>query len=357
MKKRNSKFITIKIIPKIKNLDKIIQSSNKLNDNIIQQNSTSNPKNYIKPMVKAIQTETKTEVKKLKNISVNTPKNKYIAKNGIHKDGVFYWLRKLYIIIPDNLNRKKYKPNLCIYFYYPIKDLDIKTKIELIFNKLSNNNNNILICKSLKDIFDEIKKILGIPNNAEYIKIDLYNENYDIIRNDNYLMERTQKSKILYAKIKKIPDLKFKNRCFSHLNKHNNNIIFRQNLFSSKNFSSKKSIYSFFTNQYIINKSLSSELSLKSLKDRELNSFKDIKKFKLNKLTASFPKISMPKISLNKKSFQNYNSKPITPYQNIHIKIYNDLISSNKIKSINKANISLDIPIRITKLKINTSKF
>ena len=172
-------------------------------------------------------------------------------KLAIIKDGIIYWLRKLYFILSDrtiNINSKK---NLYMYFYYPIKDINLKIKRKFSY-KIGDRNE--IFCKNLEDIYEEVKYFLKIPNLFESLKVDIFNEDCVIIKNDNQLMEKKEKYKILYMKITKLSDEqknKKLNRCQFHTS-HRQSVDFNETniplyLFTNKELKTKISLDKYFS--------------------------------------------------------------------------------------------------------------
>ena len=172
-------------------------------------------------------------------------------KLAIIKDGIIYWLRKLYFILSDrtiNINSKK---NLYMYFYYPIKDINLKIKRKFSY-KIGDRNE--IFCKNLEDIYEEVKYFLKIPNLFESLKVDIFNEDCVIIKNDNQLMEKKEKYKILYMKITKLSDEqknKKLNRCQFHTS-HRQSVDFNETniplyLFTNKELKTKISLDNYFS--------------------------------------------------------------------------------------------------------------
>ena len=147
-------------------------------------------------------------------------KNKHLA---LIKNGKLYWLRKLYIIFQDKLNMiNKNKKNLSFYFYYPIKDEKMLNDKFILYQsnqyKIAKND---IFCNNLDDINNAVKNFLKNNNKIDYYKINLYTENFNIFKNDNQLMEKIEKYRIIYAKIKKLSDVKINNTINSFfLHKH-----------------------------------------------------------------------------------------------------------------------------------------
>ena len=201
----------------------------------------------------------------------NRPKKKL----AILKDGIIYWLRKLYIILLDNnFNNNQ---NSYIYFYYPIKDINLKIKRNFSFN----GDKGGIFCKTIEDILEEVKFFLNIPKFYEDFKADIYNEDFDLIKNDNQLMEKNEKYKILYIKIGKFSDEHIEksiNRCQIHI-KHRKSNDFNRNelnfpfhLFTNNELKTKMSIDNHFN-------STSKNNFLKNNRDSYIN----INKTEINK--------------------------------------------------------------------------
>ena len=137
--------------------------------------------------------------KSINTISHHNEEKKELA---ILKDGIIYWLRKLYIILPENTANFNNNHNLYIYFYYPVKDINIK--MEKNFSYKKGEGSNTIFCKNLENILEKVKEFLKIKNFCEFFKFCIYNEDYVLIKNDNQLMEKKDKYKILYVKIKQL---------------------------------------------------------------------------------------------------------------------------------------------------------
>lgn len=127
-------------------------------------------------------------------------------------------MRKLYIIIPYETSRTNNNQNLYMYFYFPIKDINVKMEKKCSYREEGGE----IFCKTIEDILEEVRQYLKLPNFYDYFKFTLYNEDYVIIKNDNQLMEKKNKYKILYVKIKKLSNEQIKKkikRCQFH--RHN----------------------------------------------------------------------------------------------------------------------------------------
>ena len=172
-------------------------------------------------------------------------------KLAIIKDGIIYWLRKLYFILSDKTININSKQNLYMCFYYPIKDINLKIKRKFSY-KIGDRNE--IFCKNLEDIYEEVKYFLKIPNLFESLKVDIFNEDFVIIKNDNQLMEKKEKYKILYMKITKLSDEqknKKLNRCQFHAH-HRQSVDFNNSniplyLFTNKELKSKISLDQYFS--------------------------------------------------------------------------------------------------------------
>ena len=138
----------------------------------------------------------------LKKEFVNTLKQPK-RKLAIIKDGIIYWLRKLYFILSDRTINYNSNKNLYMCFYYPIKDINLKIKRKFSY-KIGERNE--IFCKNLEDVYEEVKYFLKIPNLFEYSKVDIFNEDFVVIKNDIQLMEKKEKYKILYMKITKLSE-------------------------------------------------------------------------------------------------------------------------------------------------------
>ena len=168
---------------------KILQSSNRFN--------SKNKKYFLNTLA----------LGKISSLIKNNYNNKLLVKKG----GIIFCLRKIFIILPENM--KLINENLSMRIYFPIKDPDIK------INKISMNEKGIF-CYNIDNIFDEVKKKLGICCNSNEIKMNIYNEDFNLIINDNQLMEKSAKNKLIYVKIGKI---------FSEQNIKNSNICMQYN--------------------------------------------------------------------------------------------------------------------------------
>ena len=222
-------------------------------------------------------------------------------KLSIMKNGIIYWLRKIFIIFQNNsiiVNRSK---KLYFYFYYPIKEINLKKNKLILFENEKFLTKDDLFCNSLEDIKKEVKDFLKIRKKS-FIKINLYNDDFNMLKSDNQLMRNYDKYKIIYAKVIKSQDIEIITKIYNnYLNK---------NFFNKDNSNDKKvnNIYE----QKSIKNSLSSDFKL--LKNR--------KKFSLDN-----PNIISNKISNNKE-------KPIIIFENQKVNIY----KKNKNNFVNITN-------------------
>ena len=222
-------------------------------------------------------------------------------KLSIMKNGIIYWLRKIFIIFQNNsiiVNRSK---KLYFYFYYPIKEINLKKNKLILFENEKFLTKDDLFCNGLEDIKKEVKDFLKIRKKS-FIKINLYNDDFNMLKSDIQLMRNYDKYKIIYAKVIKSKDIEI-------ITKINNNYL-NKNFFDKDNSNDKKvnNIYE----QKSIKNSLSSDFKL--LKNR--------KKFSLDN-----PNIISNKISNNKE-------KPIIIFENQKVNMY----KKNKNNFVNITN-------------------
>ena len=238
------------------------------------------------------------------NDSTNTI-NKGNKKLVILKNGIIYWLRKLYIILPENIFNINYSRYLYIYFYFPIKDINMKIKNRYFFREKGTEEGGEIFCKTLDNIFEEVKFYLKFPNFFESFKMDLYNEDYTLIKNDSQLMEKKDKYKILYIKITKLSDEQINkklNRCqFHNHNKKNNDI----------NKNALNIPLQLFTNKELKNKIFVDSLTITSINNshsmNKRNSCQNLDKNENNK-NANNNNNQKENLDLNNKTLDNYKS-------------------------------------------------
>ena len=131
-----------------------------------------------------------SSVKEKEIIKLITKKEELIKKNKI-----VYLLRKLYIILPNDI-MDKYKelyPKLQFNFYFPT---EIKSK--RIIEYINPAQNEDIICNNLKDIVLEVYKYLKLSI-KDFVKLEIYDENLHPIKLDSQLF--VNKIRIIYIKI------------------------------------------------------------------------------------------------------------------------------------------------------------
>ena len=189
----------------------------------------------------------------------NNSRNKKLA---ILKKGKIYWLRKLYIIFENTII--KINKKLYFYFYYPIKDINMEKNKLILYQSYQNESKSDIFCDNLCDILQAIKTFLKNNKILKIIKINLYTENFTLIKSDNQLMAKMEKYKILYAKIiiasEELNDKKI-SRVFSHDNFSNNYKKEINNLFNNIFIKNRLSLYAFPLNK---KKNYSSNINIKS---------------------------------------------------------------------------------------------
>ena len=189
----------------------------------------------------------------------NNLRNKKLA---ILKKGKIYWLRKLYIIFENTII--KINKKLYFYFYYPIKDINMEKNKLILYQSYQNESKSDIFCDNLCDILQAIKTFLKNNKILKIIKINLYTENFTLIKSDNQLMAKMEKYKILYAKIiiasEELNDKKI-SRVFSHDNFSNNYKKEINNLFNNIFIKNRLSLYAFPLNK---KKNYSSNINIKS---------------------------------------------------------------------------------------------
>ena len=130
-------------------------------------------------------------------------KQKKKKKLLIKKEGITFLLRRIYIIVQEDLQylipSKSY-----IYLYIPIKIPNISTNNILNFDE---NEIKYNICLNREQIIIKVKNILKIKNNL--YKFDIYDDNLNLITNENQLTKNIKNinniiNNILYIKIVKL---------------------------------------------------------------------------------------------------------------------------------------------------------
>ena len=282
------------------------------------------------------------------NESSNTI-NQSSKKLAIVKDGIIYWLRKLYIIFPYNTSNINYNQNQYIFFYFPIKDINIKIQKKCLFREEGGE----IFCNSLDNIVEEVKLFLKISNFYDIFKFVLYNEDYVLIKNDNQLMEKKDKYKILYIKIKKLSNeqinKKIKRCQFHRHHKKTYDFILKTTdkplqIFTNKELKNKICLDSYFSssikNNRIINKKNSFKNISKTENDKNENIINNDKLIKIKN------KIAINKLFINKnKNIFDEGSWSSFLNEKIHIN------NKNKNLNINSTNYKIFPKIFIRKFK------
>ena len=200
---------------------------------------------------------------------LNEEKKKKLA---ILKDGMIYWLRKLYIILPEHSNSVNYNHNLYLYFYYPIKDINIKIEKKYLYMGEGIGMGEIF-CRNLEEILEKVQDFLKIQN-YQIFKFCIYNEDYVLIKNDSQLMEKKDKYKILYVKIKKLSNeqinKKMKRCQFHRHHRKSCDLILKINemplqFFTNKEIKNKISIDKYFPSPIKTKTILSNKISFANI--------------------------------------------------------------------------------------------
>ena len=264
-------------------------------------------------------------------------------KLAILKDGIIYWLRKLYIILQginiNNININ-YKKNLYMNFYYPIKDVNLILKKD--FSYKSEDKDDIF-CKTLEDIIEGVKCFLKLPNFSENFKTDLYNEDCDLIKNDNQLMEKKEKYKLLYIKISKLSDeqkMKKLYRCKFHrhqrkcIDSNIKELDFPFYFFTNKEIQSKISLDTYFNspsqNKFLIN----NKKKYINIENTENNKNENI---------YHYNNIIINRLMNNEKYFNNNTDKNILKEKENNSSFFLDIKNNNnKYKNICRNKINID---------------
>lgn len=269
------------------------------------------------------------------------PKTRYIIKKGEK----IFWLRKIYIILPNNISSYYKNDNFFFNFYYPIKDFSNKyKKLYSAYSTVNESSfNSEIFCTSIPQIFTEIKKFLGINEYFNEIKMDIYDEDFNLIENDHYLMRKSEKDKFLYVKITQLSDeqiIEKNNRCKFHKHKIDDDKEREKialNIFSNKEIKNRLSLQSLL---------LSKKKFLKpeSQKNDEL-----VSKCSPNKNLNGTERIALSQ--RGKKKNNNINSV------NIKKQLFNVKTESSGKKIIKKDNDDEELPKLIDHLnKINKNK-
>lgn len=184
--------------------------------------------------------------RKLNQVSINSYNEDNTTKKSlaIVKNGVIYWLRKIYIIFQNKSDYNLRNKILNLYFYYPIKDLNIAKSKYFLYNLFHQKISDKFFCNNLEEISLLIKDFLKNKKIPIGSKINFCDEDFNIIKSSYQLMEKNEKYKLLYARIATIPEEsidKLKHLCnLKEINltiddsKKENNINLLSNNFNNK---------------------------------------------------------------------------------------------------------------------------
>ena len=265
--KNNSKLFSKDLNFKNSNLNTIDYSNTYYSDRLryfsLNKNKIKNTNKNENPNINCID-ECANTIYYLNEL--NEEKKKKLA---ILKDGMIYWLRKLYIILPEHSNNVNYNHNLYIYFYYPIKDINIKIEKKYLYMGEGMGMGQIF-CRNLEEILEKVQDFLKIQNYQELFKFCIYNEDYVLIKNDGQLMEKKDKYKILYVKIKKLSNEQINKkmkRCQFHRHQRKSCDLFLKinemplQFFTNKELKNKISIHKYFPSPIRTKTILSNQIS------------------------------------------------------------------------------------------------
>jgi len=135
----------------------------------------------------------------LKLASFKPIKQKLIIKI----EGIPLLLRKIYIIVPEELKHLVSKKNY-ILIYYPIKNINISNNKSFI---LQTKESKYRICLNKEQIIDEVKSFLEIENKSTSFKFYIYDQALNLINSDFQLTKSFKnindfiKNNVIYIKI------------------------------------------------------------------------------------------------------------------------------------------------------------
>ena len=135
----------------------------------------------------------------LKLASFKPKKQKLIIK----LEGIPLLLRKIYIIVPEELKHLVSIKNY-IFIYYPIKNINISSNKSFI---LQTKESKYRICLNKEQIIDEVKSFLEIENKPTSFKFYIYDQKLNLITNDFQLTKSFKnindfiKNNVIYIKI------------------------------------------------------------------------------------------------------------------------------------------------------------
>ena len=133
----------------------------------------------------------------------------------VKKGKQIYSFRRVFIILSDSF--PNFQNELSFNIYYPV------SKINNINNKYSlpNPSNNIIITNNLSDICCEVCKIIDLDIEQHSYKLNIYNQNFNVLTSDDQLYNYENKNNIIYVKVTKFnPNEELRNfdRCEYHRN-------------------------------------------------------------------------------------------------------------------------------------------
>ena len=120
-----------------------------------------------------------------------------IQDNLVKKNNVIYSLRKLFIILPNDIKQmhtKLYPTNLNFEFYFPIRIINSTFNVDFIKNSAQND----ILCDDLNHILYEVYKYLKLSI-YDTVKMELYDEKFHPIVQESQLF--VNKKRFIYAKI------------------------------------------------------------------------------------------------------------------------------------------------------------
>ena len=145
----------------------------------------------------------------------NTKNSINILPKMVKKENIIYSLRTVFIILSESFPIFQNQQSFNI--YYPI------SKINHIENKYSlpKPSKNDLLINNLSDICCEVCKLIDLDIEQHSYKLNIYNQNYNLISSDEQLTEIKNKNNILYVKVSKFntnEEIKNFDRCENHKN-------------------------------------------------------------------------------------------------------------------------------------------
>ena len=337
----------LKELHNLNNISLELSKSNKNNINEFDHKISfqSKVRNNHRYRLKTFNNKIKHSFFKNKNISkIRTPdkenemvKLKVKKDELIKKDKIVYLLRKLYIILPNDImdNYKEIYSKLQFNFYFPF---EIKSK--RIIDYINPGQKEDIICNNLKDILLEVYKYLKLSI-KDFVKLEIYDDNLHPIKLDSQLF--INKIRIIYIKITYFSDeelnfwkQRMKSRMFfSNFNYKLNDVSTEikqeksQNMEKIRNFKSiPKTLFginkNYNSNGYSIESDISTRFNTIS-QVNEGNKFKTKNKNKMDIQDNRFQKIN---ISLDnkiiKKQNPNETKNPESPrFNNIYLRSFN----------------------------------